>query len=602
MGLIGGDSVRSGFARLPESLSQRLPELGIGLGLISGLASIVVYDRSGYGRGMLVLWLASLVVLAISFGSRARSWPRIERIDVVLPGLLAAVLSPLYLAALYRWPVQVSSDETAVMFVSRHYASAPDVDPFGVSTYLNRPTLLFIGWGKLGNLLGGIDLYHMRLLHAFVGLLVLVASYALFRQLLPSRWALFATFIVGVSHSFFMISRLAMREDTAVLVEVVAFALLLWGLRNDHELATFLGGVAAGLGFYVYFPARIAFPLWLFALVCLALLYRRSFPLRKLLMFGSVALAGVVLIAAPIVIAESKIPVGSTQPNKETLLVFSQAREVQRAWVFAPTQWEGYKQNVEWGLTTFNNEIVDHGWIYINTGHGFVDPLTGILLWLGVGLVAVRLWRRREDEGSFLMLACFLALWLSFAFFVNKSPNYTRLLITLPFVAYLVTEAVRWLAHRWRSVRYVPAALVGTVVAALVIWNLAIAWDFIQEGREFGDPIGSTGRYVQSRRDIPGQQFYVASPAQTAGALSYFSFGSAADRLRQFSRDENQVGADVDPSQLSFFNATPPFSLFMTRSVWGSSGIALEEKYPQGRLRNVIPDGTHVVFEVSPES
>ena len=49
-----------------------------------------------------------------------------------------------------------------------------------------------------------------------------------------------------------MISRLAMRENTAVLVAVIAFALLLWGLRNNHALATFFGGFVAGLGFYVY--------------------------------------------------------------------------------------------------------------------------------------------------------------------------------------------------------------------------------------------------------------------------------------------------------------------------------------------------------------
>ena len=39
------------------------------------------------------------------------------------------------------------------------------------------------------------------------------------------------------------------------------------------------------------------------------------------------------------------------------------------------------------------------------------------------------------------MLGGFVVLWLSFALLVNKAPNYTRLLITLPFVAYLVVEA-----------------------------------------------------------------------------------------------------------------------------------------------------------------
>ncbi len=584
---------------MPAGLSVGLlGRIVLGIGLVSGIASIVVYDRSGYGHTMLFLWLLSLAALLVFFASRSRSLPRIALLDVLLPGALIAAISPLYLAALYRWPVQVNSDETAVMGVSRTYANLPGVDPFGVSDYLSRPALLFIGWGKLGNLLGGIDLYHMRLLQALCGLLVVAATYALLRQLLPRRWALFATLIFGTGHAFFMLSRYAMRENTAVLVEVVALALLLWGLRNRHELATFLGGFVAGLGFYVYFPARITFPLWILFLVGVALLYRSRFPARRLVVLGSVALAGFALMAAPITVAESKIPVGKNQPNRETLLIFNQAREVQRAWVFEVDQWAGYRENARNGLTAFNSEVEDHGWIYSNRGHGFVDPLTGILLWLGAGVVGVGLWRRREDEGAFLMLAGFLALWLSFALMINKAPNYTRLLITLPFVAYLVTQAVRWLAGRWKAVRYGPAAIAGVVAAALVVWNLAIAWDFIQEGREFGEPIGNTGRYVESLRDTPGQRFYVATPAVEGGPLSYYTFGSPNERIFPFVRDREQVGNSVDPSALTLFNASPPFALFMRRGVWSTAGIPLADRYPQGRLRNITPNGTHVVFEV----
>ncbi len=592
--------MRSGLAGLSASLSPRLLQrIGLGLGLVIGAASIVVYDRSGYSHGMLWLWLVGLLTLAAVFASKSRGFPRIELLDVVAPGLLLVALSPLYLLELYRWPVQVGSDEVAIMDISKRYSTLSGVDPFGVSIYLSRPALLFIGWGKLGRLIGGVDLYHMRLLHALCGLLVVAVSYALLRQVLPRRWALFATLLVGTSHAFFMISRLAMRENTSVLTEVVAFALLLWGLRNDDQLATFLGGIAAGLGFYVYSPSRIAFPLWLLFLVGLALVFRARFPLRKLALLGSIAIAGVVLMAGPIMLAERRIPVADHHPNKETFLIYNEGREVQRAWVFKDTQWGGYETNVKWGLTTFNNSIEDHGWIYPNHGHGFLDPLSGILLWLGVGVVGVGLWRRRDDEGAFLMLGGFIALWLSFALLINKAPNYTRLLITVPFVAYLVTQAVRWLAGRWRSVRYGQAAVVGAVVAGIVVWNLAIGWDFVQHGRKFGEPIGSTGRYVQSHQNIPGQQFYIASPSFTSKDLSYYDFGSREERLQLFTRDQTQVKSAIEPTQLTSFIASPPFALFMRRGVWASAAASLAERYPRGRLRNIVPDGTHVVFEVS---
>ena len=438
----------------------------------------------------------------------------------------------------------------------------------------------------------------MRLLHALCGLLVVVASYALLRQVLPRRWALFATLLFGTSHAFFMISRFAMRENTAVLAEVVAFALLLWGLRNDDGLATFLGGIVAGLGFYVYTPSRIAFPLWVLFMIGVALLYRSRFPLRKVLVLGAIATAGVVLMAAPITIAESKIPPQDHNQSQETFFFYNEARNIQRGWVYANTQWEGYEKNVKFGLGTFNNNIQDHGWIYANPGHGFLDPLSGILLWLGVGVVGLGIWRRRDDEGAFLMLASFVALWLSFALLINKAPNYTRLLIMLPFVAYLVTQAVRWLAGRWRSVRHGPAAIVGAVLVIVVVSNLAIAWDFVQTGRESGETIGNTGRYVASHKDIPGEQFFISTPFVEGGNLGYFDFGPGEERLRLFTPNPAQVGGAIDPSLLTTFSQSPPFALFMTRAVWVPAAAYLAEQYPQGRLRNILPDGTRVVFEV----
>ena len=475
---------------------------GIAVGLLLGLISLVVYIAEGYSRGMLWIWLAAMVVLSVAFWLRSRALPRIALADVGVAGGLVAIVSPLYLLVLSRWPVQVNSDEVTIMDISKQYANAAGVDPFGVSWYLSRPAGLFLVWGRLGELIGGVDLFHMRLLHAVLGLITVAVSYALFRLVLPRWWAAFATVLVAACHSMFMLSRLSMRENTALLAVVLSLTLLLWGLREKHQLATFLGGVVAGLGFYVYEPGRVAFPIWIAFLVGLGLLYKQRFPRRTLLSLGAIAAAGALLTATPIVYAESQVPAFQSSGQRESLLIYNDAREWQKTWVFEDSQFDAYKKNVRYGLGTFNNNMVDHAWIYPNYGHGFVDPLTGILLWVGVGVVGIALIRRRrEDEGALLMLGGFLVLWLSFAFVVNKAPNYTRLLVTLPFVAFLVTEAVRWLAGRWRSIPRGPAVIVAGFLSVIVVWNLAIAWDFIQDGRREGDPIGSTGRYIEAHSD-----------------------------------------------------------------------------------------------------
>jgi hypothetical protein len=570
------------------------PFAGIAIGLLLGLASLVRYITEGYSKEMLWLWLAALVVLSVAFWMRSRALPRIARADVGIAAGLVAVAAPLYLLVLSRWPVQVSSDEAAMMDVSNQYAHAANVDPFGVSYYITRPAGLFVVWGRLAERIGGIDLFHLRLMHALVGLLTIAASYALFRLMLPRWWAVFATVLIAASHSMFMISRIGLRDNTAVLTVVLSFTLFLWGLRTRHELATFLGGVVAGFGFYVYFPARVSVPIWIAFLVVLGLFYKRRFPRRTLLGLGAVAVAGAALVATPIVYAESKVPSFEARGQREGLLIYKEARQVQQGWVFAESEWEGYKTNVRYGLGTFNNTVVDHGWIYVNDGHGFVDPVTGILLWLGVGLVGVALLRRRrEDEGALLMLIGFLVLWLAFAFLVNKSPNYTRLLVTLPFVAFLVTEAVRWLVGRWRSIPRAPAVLIAGFLGVILVWNLAIAWDFIDEGRREGDPIGSTGRYAEARKDDPGQRFYLVATEQQP----YYEWGLGTPRLYYFAKDPSQVGV-VDPAGLRDFYAPPPFSLFMRREVWQTAATELTDRYPRGRVRNITPDGARVVLEV----
>jgi hypothetical protein len=593
----------SPFERVRRAVRRVPPAAGIGTGLALGAGSLVAYDSGGTSTGMLLLWFAALLTLGVSFWSQSAAVPRIAVRDLVAPGLLVLAFVPLYLLAVYRWPVQVSSDEIAIMDASRTYSEpGHSSDLLGPSDYLGRPTLLFAFWGNLGQLIGGIDLFHMRLVHGFFGLLVIAGGYALFRQLLSRRWALFAAFVLGVSHSLFMISRLAMRENTAVLVEVVALALLLWGLRHDHYLATFAGGIVAGLGFYVYNPGRAVFPLWVLFLVGLALVFRSRFSLPMLLRSGAVAAAGFVLVAGPILIGEQQAPpeqAGGDAAQNAQLLVTSKGREVQQRWVFADTWQEGVWTNIRYGLGTFNNGVVDHSWIYENRGHGFVDPLTGILLWIGAGVALVALVRRRAGPGVLLGLGGFVVLWLSLAFLINKAPNYTRLLITLPFVALLVTVAVRWIGERVQkrfAFRHGVATVAVGAAALLAIWNVSIGWDFVQKGRANGDDIGSTGRFIASVRDRPGQSFYMAA----SSSIPYYKWGDAnvwMSRMRLFARNGQPVSV-VEPLLMKDFQATPPFSVFMRSDVWINAGPALTDRYPQIRVKNIIPNGTLVVADV----
>jgi 4-amino-4-deoxy-L-arabinose transferase-like glycosyltransferase len=579
-------------AEVGHNLPVKREGVGV-LGALLGIASVALYAADGFGLAVALLWLAALALVGVALFEPV---PRPSRLDLLAPLGLILAFAPLYLIRIASLPVQVNSDEVAIMYFARKYAATASPDMFGLSEYFGHPVALLVVWGKLGGLLGGVTLDHMRVLHALTGLLTIGLSYALFRQLLSVPWALVASVVFGLNHAFLMISRMAMRENTPVLVEVAALALLLYGLRKRHRFATFAGGALAGLGYYVHFPGRMVFPLWIVFLVFLALAYRRQLPLARL---GAVAVAGFALVAAPYIVAYMKAPADLKQHQREALLLTKDGRELQKAWVSEDTVWGGIAKNIGWGLGAFNNDHVDEAFIYPNFGHGIVDPLTGALLWLGALALLVRTIRRRGPPWEAFPLVAFVVLWLVFAFLVGQAPDYPRMLVILPFVAYLVTEAIRFLAGfaRGFSIRAAPAVAVAALLA-IGTWNGFIGWDFIHAGQFYGDDIGGTGRFVQSHSGIPGEKFYIAADQ---GKLAYYVWGTPEiwmQRLQLFAREDNQIGGVVDPNLLPRFNVEPPFVIFMRPELWNRVRHTFLQRYPRVGVHEITPDGLHLAVGV----
>jgi hypothetical protein len=572
-----------------------------------GVATIVVYGFAGWRGWAAWVWLASIVLISAHlFATSGRlgrpAWP-----DLVAPCALVAALSPLYLLRLETWPVQVSSDEIAIMTYAKQYAATPHVDLFGLSTYFGDPSGQLVVWGKLGNLFGGVTLEHMRLVHALCALLIIGISYALFRQLLPLGWALFGSAVLGLNHSLLIMSRMAMKENLPALVEVSSMALLLLGLRKQNLFATFVGGAVAGLGVYVHYSGRLVFPLWIVFLVVLAIAYRDELGLRRLAGLGAVSTAAFALVATPYVIAYERAPAALKLHTQQANLLTSEGRKFQQGWVFAHSEWGGYKRNVVNGLTAFNTGRVDHAWIYLDYGHGIVDPLTGGLLWVGALVVLLRAVRRRGPPWTLLPLVSFLTLYLLYAFVIGQAPDYSRMLIILPFVAYLVAEAVRTaaafaaqlLSRRWRF-RLAPAIpLAAALVIGIGIWNGFIGWDYIHKGEVAGDDIGNTGRYVTKHSGNPAERFYLAADQQQ---WKYYVWGWPSiweQRLRMFAANDGQVGGVIAPATVGQFAATPPFVLFMRADLWSSQQQAFLQRYPQARMDRITPDGRLIAVNVA---
>lgn len=147
----------------------------------------------------------------------------------------------------------------------------------------------------------------------------------------------------------------------------------------------------------------------------------------------------------------------------------------------------------------------------------------------------------RSQPHDWLCIGSFLFLYLLFSLAITKAPNYTRLLVILPFVAYLTLEGIQTLAaplERWGST-VTAVAMAGTILL-IGGWNLAIWGDFVHKGWTQGNDVGATGRYVAARQRDPNHRFYLAASA----AYPYFSWGEPAywqSWIQFFARQEQEV-------------------------------------------------------------
>lgn len=612
------------------------------IGISFGFLSFLLYHFFGYSNYVLILWLFSILFSGIFFFKKdgSRRMVDVNTLDIYAILILLVIFIPLYLVSLYTIPFQVNTDEIVVMSFAKT-ALNKQSDLLGISPALfGMPTLIFAFYGHLANLLGGVNLLNTRLIHATFGILIILISYYFFKLSLPTKFAVGASLILGFSHSLLAISRLAMRDNSGLFTEITALFFLTRGLIKKSNFSTFIGGIFLGLSFYVYFPGRIVILIWFLYLMFYFLLFKRntlqsvssemasSFaesrikqgfeqedPASRKSIVSSflnklkkkafikqilVCFLGFTIVVTPVLISSFKQPAGVFIYQKQQILIFPEGREMQQSWVYSPTITEGLKKNLLNSLTSLNNNISDYAYIYSNLGHGFVDPITGILVWIGFLLV---LFKKNKNEVDLLSIAGLLVILLVFGLLINKAPDYTRLLVVLPFVAYFCIQPVYFVSNlttkvmqgKW-SLFLSMSFLLGSI-SSLMLINIFIYKDFVLKGFREGDNVGGTFRYVEKRNNLANYTFYIAAN----DSYLYYTWGDIS-RWKVwvgFAANSAQQVQYIDPISLGESYYNPPFSIFLNRSLFELKKGILANLYPTLQIHNIKPDGSLIAIEVN---
>jgi tetratricopeptide (TPR) repeat protein len=579
-------------------------------GIIMGSALVAcacfAYLLVGFQWIIWLQWLAGLSICGYAL------WPHRSRLpsginlrDAITAGGLFLLSLPAFIGSIYTVPFQVGADEAAAVFTEQQWTADGVNDIFGLSGYYGFTYFHFMVQAWLSKLLGAVNLYHMRLVHGFDGSLITLAAFIFFR-IIGMSWplAVTATVVIACNHALIGISRIAFTINFSLLTELIALAFLFAGRKHNCVFLSYVGGICIGIGFYEYYPARVILPIWLLFLACSYLSDRSQANKQQLIKIAGAAALGLALAVAPLATAHIREPSKASDAldfQRHQCLLFPEGREMAKTWGGNTTVEMGVIHNIVNGLTAFNNNEQDRGYEYQNPGHGFVDPLCGVLLWIGFISVLIQM---RRQMAARLMVSGFLLQVFSFSFLVTKAPNYTRLLVVLPFVGYFVAYGVDLFAtmarnfyRQARRKRGQAAVAVIFLIGNLTIiaWNFEIFHQYSDYGAVHGDPIGGTARYIEARRHQKDHLFVTSASVD----FPYYSWevGSSWNSRVQPFLAPGQQCCVLGPGDITSVRIEPPFTIFMDGKLWSLKKNALRKMYPKLVEHKIFKDTGLIAVE-----
>ena len=320
----------------------------------------------------------------------------------------------------------------------------------------------------------------LRAVSAIIGILTVGAAYILVRRMFSARLALLTSGWLTISLWHVIFSRTGLRSVSLPLFLAVGFYCLWRGLegvsaqldaRQASSLTTAigprpaiwfaLGGIVIGLSLYTYSVARFA------PFVILALALYLAFLHRQLLPRALPGLALALTLATIIFLPQGLFFL--RHPG-------SFLERAQDVWVFNPAIHQGHPGPALLDSTLRSLGMFaihgDPGWPHNISGRPVFDPISALLMLVGLGLALRRF--RQPAYG-------FIIIWLVVMFVpsllaITYTPNYLRASALIPALFILPALGTMWFWEAWESRLSVWRAGGPGILRALPILLITLAF------------------------------------------------------------------------------------------------------------------------------
>ena len=371
--------------------------------------------------------------------------------------LIASILLLVAFFRLHRLrtiPWGLSQDETVNADTSLDLLDGPHV-PFLAGGLGHEPLFHYLQAATL--ILFGDNVIGIRMPAVAAGMLLVAASYAMMRRLFGPMAAMTTAGGLAISWWPIVFSRIGIRAITFPLLLTLAVLSLWRGLASRRRIPVMLSGLFGGLAFYTYTSARVL-PALALAWLAYAALFQRA-KLRR----HWRALLGAALIAT-VVVAPLALYLQAHPEFQERIQQLQGPLTALRQGDPLPV---GRAALATLAMFSYNGEA---RWTYGIPGRPILDPLSGLLFYLGLVRCAVQV--RRPACG---LVGLWLLVTLTPSMITPDAPSSIRAIGALPVVYGMIGIGAAWLwtqaTRRGRLMRACFLAALSLVGAIHLGWT-----------------------------------------------------------------------------------------------------------------------------------
>jgi len=346
----------------------------------------------------------------------------------------------------------------------------------------------------------------------------------------------------------------------------------------------------------MFFTWFFSFLVWLFK-------EREQLNIKKELAIFCVILWGFTAMAGPIILNTWRSPAVDTY--LENFLIYQEGRQNQMEWFEMPSIRDGILLNITNGIKMFNFPIEDQYNFFNLKERGIIDPISGVLLW--IGFLAVFLKKRKGVE-NYLMLYSFLFLWFIFIFIINLTPSFPRILILLPMLIYFITQGLRMAYCGLISIKFVRKELrkiylksfLSLFAAGIIFVNIAAYYTYVwYDLGAGGNDYGKVYRYLNHLKHKKNLKiYYIANTEIESRQHTDLFYDNWSTRFKHLTNNPSVYKKLKINEVLSYSNLfKKPFSLVMKGHYWDILKPSLEKKFPELKKRILLNEYRIIALE-----